>query len=72
MPWDALPCDLTRHILTLRAQLLRRIWSAVTLQAHWRGHRTRRLLVIFRGVRYLKEFSFFNPNATAFLARTRL
>lgn len=70
--WDALPQDLTRHILALRRELMRPAGAARRIQSCWRRYRTLMLLGRFRMLRYLLAFREWNPSATVFLARARL
>ena len=75
MRWDDLPSDMTIKILTMRAGMIhthRLYWGASCIQKHWRGYRTRTLIIRFRALRHLWDFRAYNPCVQVFLSRTRL
>ena len=58
--WEDLPEDLIHLILYWHNKCLEK--SALTIQKCWTAYKVRSILKIFKELRYLQEFRFWNPS----------
>lgn len=72
MSWDSLPIDIIKYIFYLRKYYSLANYATQKIENAYYNYKLKKLINIYKELKYLKEFRKWNPNIQEFLLRSRL